>query len=112
MPRESQQQAKFRRDVFSANKQHDETGRIFLVCYVCNCRIDPACQAWDADHVTPHFFGGQIGMPICKHCHKAKTADDVTTIAKSKRTYDKHYGIKRKGTGWPSRKFSKREPVE
>lgn len=102
-------QAKFRREVFAANKQHDETGRIFLVCYLCNHRIDPATTAWDADHVTPDYFGGQKGMPICKPCHKEKTAkEDVPAIAKSKRTYDKHYGIKRRGSTWPQRKFSRR----
>ena len=109
MPREPQGQAKFRREVFQANKQHDDTGRIFLVCYICNCKIDPATEAWDADHVTPRFFGGQKGMPVCKSCHKEKTdKEDIPAIARAKRLSDKHFGIKRK-QGWPQRKFARRE---
>lgn len=107
--RSASSQAKFRREVFAANKQHDETNRIFLVCYRCNCKIDPASEFWDAEHVTPHYFGGQIGMPICKPCHREKTAkEDIPAIAKSKRVHDNHYGIRRKGSGWPTRKFSRR----
>jgi hypothetical protein len=110
--RSSGEQAKFRRDVFTANKQHDVTGRIFLICYVCNCRIDPASEFWDADHVIARHFGGTEGKPICKACHKHKTAtQDVPAIAKSKRTSDKHFGIRRKKP-WPKRKFAKPEPVE
>jgi len=109
MPREHQGQAKFRREVFQANKQHDDTNRIFLVCYLCNCRIDPATEKWDADHVTPRFFGGQNGMPVCKSCHKEKTdKEDIPAIARAKRLSDKHFGIKRK-QGWPQRKFARRE---
>lgn len=109
--RNATQQAKFRREVFQANKQHDDTNRIFLVCYRCNSKIDPATESWDADHVIPHHFGGSVGMPICKFCHKLKTAkEDVPAISKSKRVSDKHFGIKRKH-GWPQRKFAKREEV-
>lgn len=112
MTRQPSTQAKFRRAVYEANKQHDDTGRIFLVCYLCNGKIDPATTAWEADHVTPHYFGGQIGMPVCKCCHKQKTAtQDVPAIAKSKRVRDKHFGIKRKH-GWPKRYFAKRELAE
>lgn len=110
--RDTSQQAKFRREVFNEHKQHDETGRIFLICHSCGSRIDPATTAWDADHVIPHVFGGKEGKPICKACHKHKTAtQDVPAIAKSKRSFDKHYGIKRK-RGWPKRKFARPEPVE
>ena len=104
------EQAKFRRAVFAARKQHDETGRLFLVCYVCQYRIDPAVEFWDADHVIPLAFGGTEGKPICKSCHKAKTAKDVPAIAKSKRVSDKHYGIRR-SRAWPKRTF-RRENVE
>lgn len=95
-------QAKFRREVFHAHKQHDETGRIFLVCYKCGCRIDPACEFWDAEHVIADYFGGTEGKPICKPCHKIKTAtQDVPAIAKSKSKSDKFYGIRK--SSWPKR---------
>lgn len=103
MTRSASQQAKFRRTVFHAHKRHDENERIFLVCYVCNCKIDPASEFWDADHVIPHYFGGSEGMPICKSCHREKTAkEDVPAIAKSKRVSDKHFGIRR-SMKWPKR---------
>jgi hypothetical protein len=112
MPREPQGQAKFRREVFQAHKQHDDTNRIFLVCYLCNSKIDPATTAWEAEHVIPRYFGGQIGMPVCICCHKQKTAtEDIPAISKSKRVSDKHFGIRRK-QGWPKRYFAKREAAE
>ena len=104
MTRSPSEQAKFRRQVFADHKQHIN-GRLILVCYVCGFHIDPARESWDADHVIPHAFDGKDGMPICKLCHKAKTADDVTKIAKSKRAHDNHFGIRRKGQGWPKRPF-------
>lgn len=113
MNRSSANQAKFRREVFAEHKRHDETGRLYLICYICNYRIDPASEFWDADHVIPHAFDGKEGKPICKACHKAKTAtQDIPAIAKSKRVSDKYFGIRRKGFNWPKRTFRKVEKVE
>lgn len=110
--RSSGEQAKFRREVFHTHKKNDETGRIFLVCCFCSGRIDPATESWEAAHTIPHAFGGTEGKPAHVKCHRAETSTkDVPAIAKSKRTFDKHFGIRRKKP-WPKRKFAKPEPVE
>ncbi|MBS0251220.1 MAG: HNH endonuclease [Proteobacteria bacterium] len=104
MTRSSAEQAKFRKAVFHAHKQHDENGRVYLVCGRCGSKIDPV-YGWEADHTIPREFGGTEGQPLCKPCHKRKTATkDIPAIAKSKRASDKHYGIKRKGWGGNQRK--------
>lgn len=109
---ENRNQYKFRKSVFDTNKQHDSCGHVYLVCYRCGYHINPAHEKWDADHVIPHAFGGKEGMPICKACHKEKTAkEDVPAIAKAKRVSDKHLGIRTK-RGWPKRPFPKREAAE
>jgi 5-methylcytosine-specific restriction endonuclease McrA len=105
MTRSSSDQHRFRKDVFKANVQTID-GRPKLICYVCSYHIDPATERWEADHVIPHAFDGKEGKPICKACHKAKTAQDVTKIAKAKRTSDKHYGLRRK-YNWAKRPFNR-----
>lgn len=106
-------QAKFRREVFETNKLHDNTGRIFLICCYCGGKIDPASEAWEAAHVIADFFGGKEGKPAHVKCHRVETSTkDIPAISKSKRVSDKHYGIKRKGSNWPTRKFAKREQAE
>ena len=111
MTRPAAAQDKFRRRVFADFRQF-VNGRATLVCYVCEHVIDTATEAWDADHVIPHAFGGTEGAPICKDCHKAKTAGDVTKIAKAKRAHDNHFGIRRKGWGGKWKRKMNGETVE
>src|SRR5690349_18565878 len=91
---------KYRRDCFDAHKKVDETGRIYLVCYLCKGRIDPARDAWDAEHTKRKTLGGSDSpenvWPAHKGCHQPKTARDLTENAKGKRVSDKHFGIVRK----------------
>lgn len=103
---------KARRECFDANKRMDEDGRVYLECHICNGRIDPARDAWEAEHPIPHAFGGKETKPAHAKCHKPKTADDVGKIAKSKRTSDGHLGIKRRGWGGKYRKKVNGEVVE
>jgi 5-methylcytosine-specific restriction endonuclease McrA len=106
MTRSASEQYKFRKAVFKANIQTVD-GTPVLVCYICGYHIKPGRgEAWEADHVIALALGGVEGRPCCKACHKHKTAtQDVPAIAKSKRSSDRHYGIKRKGGGWPKRTF-------
>lgn len=105
--------AKSRRECFEAHKQKDITGRIFLICHICNWPIDPVREPWEAEHVTPHAFGGKEIMPAHEKCHKHKTSTvDVPAIAKSKRNSDRHFGIKRKGWGGKFKKKMNGEVVE
>ena len=92
--------AKARRECFEANKRVDENGRKYLVCHICGARFDPVNTDWEAEHVIPHAFGGDDLKPAHAKCHKRKTSEqDIPAIAKSKRTSDKHLGIKKKGWG-------------
>lgn len=91
--------AKARRECFEANRYLDCNGKIYLVCHICECRIDPVREPWEAEHVIPHALGGKDLKPAHERCHKGKTAEDVGKIAKSKRASDKHLGIKKKGWG-------------
>lgn len=93
--------AKVRRECFEANRLTDDTGRIYLKCHICNGRIDPVREPWEAEHTTPHAFGGTELKPAHVKCHKVKTADDVGKIAKSKRVANKHFGTKTKPKGRP-----------
>lgn len=103
--RSSAEQAKFRKAVFLAHKRNDENGRIFLICHICKCKIDPATEGWEASHLIPHAWGGTDGAPAHVKCHKRQTAEvDIPAIAKSKRISDKHFGIRRKGWGGNFRK--------
>jgi 5-methylcytosine-specific restriction endonuclease McrA len=67
------------------------------------------------DHVVPDALGGDTSLincaVLCVPCHKAKTSKiDVPMIAKAKRNYDKHRGIKKPSRFPGSRdsKFKKR----
>ena len=91
-------QAKARRECFDAHKQADESGRIYLECHICGGRIDPAREAWEADHVVRHSVGGSDDvaniMPAHVKCHRIKTSEDVRENAKGKRVSEKYYGIR------------------
>jgi 5-methylcytosine-specific restriction endonuclease McrA len=112
--------AKARRECFESNRCVDHAGHIFLVCHLCGARIDPARDKWDADHTTPHAFGGTDLKPAHERCHRHKTSKtDVPAIAKSKRVSDRHFGIKRpkgfrKTEGvsfdWSTGRYERRKP--
>lgn len=103
--------AKARRECFEENKISGAYGRPYLICHICNGKIDPAIDAWEAEHVIPHSFGGEQLKPAHYRCHKKKTVSDVGKIAKSKRASDKHLGIKKKGWGGSFKKKMSGEVV-
>lgn len=111
---------KTRRECFDANKRVDENGRIYLVCWLCGGRIDPAREKWDAEHPTPYANGGTEVLPAHEGCHDPKTARDISEIAKGKRVRDRHFGIKRSSGSfrkappgfkydWSARRYVKEE---
>jgi 5-methylcytosine-specific restriction enzyme A len=67
-------------------------------CHICQQLIRPA-EPWEAEHPIPHAIGGSDEIadlkPAHVRCHQAKTADDVTAIAKTKRIAAKHIGAHR-----------------
>ena len=102
------QQAKAKRECYLEHKKEDGS----LECYLCQGRIDPAREEWDADHVVPHTFGGSDTAadnvrPAHKSCHQVKTAQDVSDNARAKRLHDKHHGIIKKKGWWkpPGHKY-------
>ena len=100
MQRSSSQQAKARRDCFHAHKRNDENGRVYLVCHICKSNIDPACEAWEAEHVLRKALESSDDpinvYPAHAKCHRTKTTEDNRETAKGKRVSDKHNGIRRK----------------
>lgn len=65
------------------------------------------------DHIIPLALGGEDALanlqPLCRGCHKAKTAEDAGKIGKAKRQRQRTRGIPRvpkrlipgsKGSGW------------
>lgn len=66
-------------------------------CAECKCKVGGAVGL-DWDHIIPLAFGGIDGIdnlqPLCRPCHKAKTALDVGRIAKSNRVRARHLGAK------------------
>jgi len=88
-----------RRDCFDAHKKVDETGRIYLVCYLCSGRIDPAREKWEAEHTLRKTLNGSDHpsnvLPAHEACHKPKTAKDIAENSKGKRVSERHFGIKR-----------------
>lgn len=95
---------KTRRECVEQNRYTDPvSGRVMMDCYLCGVAIDLALSttknsqhSWEAEHTSPHFFGGEDVKPAHTSCHKTKTAKDQGDIAKSKRIQDKRYGIVRK----------------
>ena len=96
---------KARRECFEANRLRDKLG-VYMICHICGGRIDPVRQKWEAEHVIPHYFGGEELKPAHENpCHRRKThEEDRPAIQKSKNTADSHFGIKRKGWGGKYRK--------
>jgi hypothetical protein len=77
-------------------------------CYKCNQRLE--IKGWDAEHPQALELLGpddiEALMPICKPCHKVKTADDIGKVAKARSARDKHIGAKRPRNPLPGSKAS------
>jgi hypothetical protein len=63
-------------------------------CYKCGQKLET--KGWDAEHTQALELLGPSDidalLPICKPCHKIKTAGDRKAIAKCNRVRDKHIG--------------------
>jgi len=67
-------------------------------CAECKCKTGGS-NGLDWDHIIPLEMGGDDALanlqPLCKACHRAKTATDIGHIAKGKRQTQRSMGIKR-----------------
>src|SRR5262245_61133143 len=92
---------RLRRECFDRHKRVDEAGRIYLVCYLCGYRIDPAREKWEAEHTLRRSLGlegrddPENILPAHTACHKPKTKRDIKENSKGVRVRDKHFGIER-----------------
>lgn len=81
-------------------------------CADCGCKVGGA-NGTEWDHIIALALGGLDAMenlqPLCKACHKAKTAGDIKAIRKSERQRQRTAGISRqsrnpipgsKDSGW------------
>ncbi len=94
-----------RRKVFEAYKWTDPvTNRVMLTCYLCQLPLDPAREAWEAEHITRHVLTEDDSIenvkPAHEQCHKPKTAKDIREHRKGLRIKNKHYGIAKKKGGF------------
>lgn len=94
--------SRYRRDCYEHHKKTDDKGE-YLVCHLCQGRINPAVDDWHAEHIVPRTLGGSDSpenvWPAHAACHRPKTSQDITANAKAKRVRDKHLGIT-KPKGW------------
>lgn len=75
------------------------------------CCANLAHKLHHFDHIIPDAIGGDNSLQncqvLCKPCHDDKTRKiDIPIIAKAKRNYDKHRGI-RKSSRFPGSRDSK-----
>jgi 5-methylcytosine-specific restriction protein A len=70
-------------------------------CENCTAKLFPGNVNYDFDHRIPDGLGGNPDLGncvcLCRACHKAKTSDDVSTIAKVKRMKRSHLGVREPG---------------
>ena len=70
-------------------------------CEMCGTKLRPA--QFDYHHVREAALLGdnlwENCLVVCKSCHKVLTKTRAPILAKVKRVYEKHVGIK-KSTGW------------
>jgi len=80
------------------------------VCHICGGKINVG-ESWEVEHIIPIAMGGDDEpsnwRPAHTKCHKGKTKEDVTAIAKAKRREALHNGIKISRTPMPFGKNSK-----
>lgn len=104
MTRSSAAQAKARRACFDAHKRTDEHGHIYLECHLCGGRINPAVEAWIAEHAVRHALTADDTpsnvRPAHARCAREKDKVDISENAKGKRVSDKHWGIDQKRGWW------------
>lgn len=100
-----------------ARKHFSRTERVRIFdlhggrCHICEQKVQVG-EAWDLEHVVPWELTRDDSdtnvKPAHKHCHKAKTADDVNAIRKADRVRAKFIGAWPKSrTPLKSRGFSK-----
>jgi 5-methylcytosine-specific restriction endonuclease McrA len=80
------------------------------MCHICGGKINVG-EGWELEHIIPFALGGEDeehnwALAHTK-CHKAKTKDDVATIAKAKRREARHIGAKKSKSPMPFGKGSK-----
>lgn len=101
-----------------ARKHFSRTERVRLFdlhggrCHICSGKVQVG-EAWDLEHIVPWELTRDDSddnvKPAHKHCHKAKTADDVAAIRKADRVRAKFIGAWPKSrTPIKSRGFQKR----
>ena len=78
-------------------------------CHLCEGRIAVG-EAWEVEHVIPYALtqddsDGNL-KPAHIKCHRVKTTDDVTAIAKVERIRAKHFGFTKKRGWWKPRKVA------
>ena len=82
------------------------------VCHWCKLPIKTG-ESWQADHVTALINGGEHReanlAPIHRHCHVAKSGQDVATKAKIAKIRARHTGVKQPAGTIKSAGFAKRE---
>ena len=81
------------------------------VCHLCGQKIDGTRERWDAEHIVPYALtrddSDENLAPAHVDCHKAKTRQDVTAIAKAKRVAAKHNGAFQTRSKLPGGRSSK-----
>lgn len=104
MTRTSAAQSKARRNCFETHKRNDDAGNIYLDCHLCGGRINPAVEAWVAEHAVRHALTADDSpanvLPAHARCARAKDKIDISENAKGKRVSDKHFGIVKKSGWW------------
>ena len=78
-------------------------------CAECGMKLGPATP-WDLDHTVALVNGGENAegnlRPLCKPCHRGKSAEDVAQKAKDRRVRSKHIGAAPKKRKMPYRRFN------
>jgi 5-methylcytosine-specific restriction protein A len=85
------------------------------VCHICLGKIGVG-EAWEVEHIIPYALtqdnsDGNLA-PAHVKCHRVKSADDATNLAKAERRRAKHNGSWPKSKAkMPSRPFSKTRQI-
>lgn len=81
------------------------------VCHLCGEKIDGTREKWDAEHIVPYALtrddSDENLAPAHVSCHRKKTPEDQTRIAKAKRVAAKHQGAHRPKAVLPGSRASK-----
>ena len=96
------------RQEFTAKTRREAWARCKKACEGCGINLEQKPREYD--HILTASDGGDNSLEncqvLCIPCHDEKTYKrDIPAIAKSKRIFDKHNGIKIKSRG-----FQKRAP--